>query len=279
MHNVVANQAVLKAGRKVKMYAVAGAPTLHVDTLIGWWRRMKKEEWKNMVADRELMDKYGQAGPSQRSRMPNEWSEKLNAKLEAECLVGVYKKRGRPSYLDKHPEFLACVKERDDLHESVRKQKRGADQEGFQKSLGSVVELKNAELSDNGEAQMQGMKLSRALVQTLLEDLSAKTQATGSTEPKYVEPEDREAYWKEYKEKLERVGDVRCQQTWDEFNGFKDRVVKRVLVHRTEDPDRQGHVKQTSGGRLTWTGGVVYGPLHKGKAFYLASNIPKDSLN
>ena len=130
-----------------------------------------------MVANKELMAKYGQAWPSQRGRIPNEWSEKLNAKLEADGSEGVYKKRGRKSYIDRHPEHLACVKETDDLHESVRKQKRRADQEGFQKTSKSVVELKNAELSDDGEAQMKGMKLSRSLLQTLLEDLSAKTEA------------------------------------------------------------------------------------------------------
>ena len=103
-------------------------------------------------------------------------------------------------------------------------------------------------------------------------ELGAETHATGSMEPKDVEAADNEAYWKGYREKMLKVQDPldfiwarprgvwgpgapqkshvtnfsvlsygnfekdpRFQQTYDEFNGFKHREPRHVLVHRTED--------------------------------------------
>ena len=118
------------------------------------------------------------------------------------------------------------------------------------------------------QKQIEGknIKLSRTWVQRQLKDLKAVTQAVSSTEPKDVSQEDKDTYWVEKKSKMHEIGDVRCQQTFDEFNGFKDRAPGRVLIHRSEtEGDRQGHVKKTSGGRISWSGGMVFGPMLKGK--------------
>ena len=59
MHNVVANQDVLASGRKFSVHSIAGFPELHVDTIIGWWRQARKEQWKLMIDDSELSKRLG----------------------------------------------------------------------------------------------------------------------------------------------------------------------------------------------------------------------------
>ena len=274
--------------RFVHLPFMKGKPHVAVDSAIAWHKKSLpgNEDWDGMRTDPELQKELGEDWFSTRSRIPRSWVHKLNLRRISEGLPskGV---PGRKRHVDNYPELVECISELDTEHYDRRvRRKREANFEGMRDTLKSIIEMKNADLADAGLQQIpikmaradNGVALSRGWVQGLQKDLMSKTQSVGSNEAKSVEPADREEFDKDYAEKLRLVADPRMQSCFDEFCGYKDRPPRKVLVHRDEPEKRPGHIERVSGGRLTWTGGVIYGPAHKGLAFFCAKAVPQDTL-
>ena len=254
-----------------KVPAIAGDASLRlrVQSILAWARRRVAEDWSAMKNHKPIADDWGPLWWQVHGRVHNSWSKRLPFR----------KRVGRRCHLEKFPELRKVLKDADEMHGKQRKRKKHCDFDGLVTTAKACLQMKNAELNDMDEPQIKGPKLSRSWMYVQSRALKAKTQRTSSTEPKSADPEERKQYWAEHVEKLKQCDDVKMQQSWDEFNGFNDRSSTHVLTHREEELARKGHVKKASRGRESWTGGLCYGPLHKGFALYAGRNIPQETLD
>ena len=84
MHSMVVNQSAMTSGRKIKVHAIDGFPDLHIDVVLGWSRQAIKECWNEMVEDEGCSAQLGHKWHHQRTRIPDVWASKLNAKEVAD---------------------------------------------------------------------------------------------------------------------------------------------------------------------------------------------------
>jgi len=259
----------------VTVPTITGQHKLSVHKVLEWARRRIAEKWDKMKHHPAIADDWGKDWWAKRSRIHNSWLVEM-----IKFTPGMKRKpAGRHKFINKFPRIKEVLQKADREHSIQRKRKHHCDFDGFATTAAACLKMTNAELNDMDMPLIAGPKMSRSWVYQQSLQLEAKTERVHSQEAKTVDPAERVAWHKEYTEKIKRVGDIRFQQSWDEFNGFNDRSLTHCLTHREEEQCRKGHVHRKSRGRESWTGGLCYGPLHKGFAMYIGKQIPQDTID
>ena len=173
-------------------------PHISVETLLDWATKADVQQWRDMVSEMPEMD------CSKRSRPPNKWRDRLELGL---------KRLGQPALLDRHADLLPAIESVDEMHRAERDLQEPATTRGFHEALQTELELRKA---DEEDAEVPA-KVSRSWLQLRLKDLKAPEAKHVCTEANVVSEADEKAYKQGLAQKLEQIGDLRLQMSWEDF--------------------------------------------------------------